>query len=893
MSAPNKNKKRNTKFGEKELKNKFAPRESKEDPYDLPEALNKERLTRALLHPNVNNIALPQQKDKLDAWMNKSLRKGFTSDLDDIEDAEAAFDQAGAADDGWTTDKVWTGKNIPSEFLQDLKAYREEKEEMASMQGMHGADLMMGSQGVAPWPDEDEFDYEYEYYDEEVPMTSIRNHIDVPDEKPLDVPEAFEARDGEGNSSGKEQESDNNFAGPIDADTIESLTQDRAAMEKIIAQLKKEDRLDASALKEIEGLMADKQELMAHWKAFEEDRAKHINEPAPSPIELARSADANVDADYDYEYEYEYEDADEPASESQSNLRASTAIPTINNSLLYQAIQQKQPDELIKLCKSSDLSQLKDNESALHVAVILSASHLISPLINKHGFFVDIETYSRSTPLHMACIKHNTEIIRMLLKHGANPNKGDCEGVTPLHLLVESNASPALIEMLISAGAMVNGVDYHDNTPLHVAAYAGRLEIAKILIRYNADVNKKAEDDMTALHLACEQGHLDLVKLLSGGIKKKQPKQKREPVKIKENKRVVDEDDEDLQQQKAKKSTPQKEELQYESIPNAPVNLAKLQLNALTKQGITPLRLAATHGHYEIVQLLIEKGAEINTKDASGATALHIASCADDGTDSDAPKQAASPFTSGSLTSLLLQAGALPDAVTVDDWTPLHLACQQGNEASVAALLEYGASVYKKNCNGATPLLIACDAQINDADKLQRICKLLIDHGANVNVQDREGNSPLHILCQTPGVTELVQYLIEMGANVNARTANFIRPLHMALQEGLYDVAKILVEHGANVQHGTSDGYTMLHFAALRANIPWTRYLIMCGVKLNAMADDGETALSIAKKDQNHNPNAKEYETFLREEFGAKDVDLFSVVEDQMQQEERGKKRRE
>lgn len=62
----------------------------------------------------------------------------------------------------------------------------------------------------------------------------------------------------------------------------------------------------------------------------------------------------------------------------------------------------------------------------------------------------------------------------------------------------------------------------------------------------------------------------------------------------------------------------------------------------------------------------------------------------------------------------------------------------------------------------------------------------------------------------------------------------------------------------------------------------------MCGVKLNAMADDGETALSIAKKDQNHNPNAKEYETFLREEFGAKDVDLFSVVEDQMQQEERG-----
>jgi hypothetical protein len=38
----------------------------------------------------------------------------------------------------------------------------------------------------------------------------------------------------------------------------------------------------------------------------------------------------------------------------------------------------------------------------------------------------------------------------------------DCEGVTPLHLLVESNAPPGLVDMLISAGASANGVDYHE-----------------------------------------------------------------------------------------------------------------------------------------------------------------------------------------------------------------------------------------------------------------------------------------------------------------------------------------------------------------------------------------------------------------------------------------------
>ena len=62
-----------------------------------------------------------------------------------------------------------------------------------------------------------------------------------------------------------------------------------------------------------------------------------------------------------------------------------------------------------------------------------------------------------------------------------------------------------------------------------------------------------------------------------------------------------------------------------------------------------------------------------------------------------------------------------------------------------------------------------------------------------------------------------------------------------------------------------------------RGNIPWARYMILNGVKLNAMANDGSTALSIAKKSQNH-----EFEAFLRNEFGAKDIDVFSIVEDQI-----------
>jgi hypothetical protein len=63
----------------------------------------------------------------------------------------------------------------------------------------------------------------------------------------------------------------------LDADNIETLTRDRVAMDRILAQLKQEDRLDAAAIKQVEALLANRQELMSHWKAFEEERAKKID----------------------------------------------------------------------------------------------------------------------------------------------------------------------------------------------------------------------------------------------------------------------------------------------------------------------------------------------------------------------------------------------------------------------------------------------------------------------------------------------------------------------------------------------------------------------------------------------------------------------------------------
>jgi ankyrin repeat protein len=798
-------------FSKRHFAQKTTPKNTTNDSSNN-DTLNKERLMKVLNAGEKHHISPEAKNDEImKRWMNKFISKGQQNDLEDVEEI---FDENLKENDGWVTDKVWTGKQIPHEFLEDNV----------------NLDKMM---------DED-WNGEYEYeYDEDITESIIKHNYPIPDEKPI-------SEQGEDNAEEPKPVEGVNR----DESTIEAIIQDNNEVRKIFQNLKKEENLDEQSMEQIKEMLANNQgEFINMWNSFEKEQAKEISQPKSAPIPQAQPTPI------------------QPESSEPSN------------SSLLEAIKQTTPDLLIKLCKNPMEVGLKHGESALHVAVILNAKHFISMLIEKYKYFVDVETHTRTTPLHLACIKHNPEIIKILLKHKANPNKGDTDGVTPLHLLIESDAPASLVDSLIYNGAFVNEADYHQNTPLHVACYNGRLEHAKILIRNNADVNKRTDDQMTALHLACETGHFEIVKYLCSGIKLKAPKSNSTHISSNNNSNFErksrkheeeDEEDDDGHFKRKKKDEQDKkknEELRYESVPTAIGTLPKLELNALTEKGVTPLRLAVSHGHIDIIKHLIEKGSNVNSRDPMGSTPLHVACL----------------LNHTRIVSILLSHGALPDALTEDDWTPLHIACQQGNLECIEALLSAGATVYKKNCDGATPLLIACDAQINnDNSQLESICKTLIEHNANVNAQDKDGNTPLLLLCQQPGMTDLIQFMIERGANVNARTSDFVRPIHMALQEGQYDVAKILVENGAQIHHETSEGYTSLHFAALRANIPWARYCLLNGVKLNAMANDGSTALNIAKKAQNH-----EFEAFLRNEFGAKDIDLFSLVEDQIESEGR------
>ncbi|MDB4673324.1 ankyrin repeat domain-containing protein [Verrucomicrobiales bacterium] len=123
-----------------------------------------------------------------------------------------------------------------------------------------------------------------------------------------------------------------------------------------------------------------------------------------------------------------------------------------------------------------------------------------------------------NTPLLTAIEFVNLELVRFLLKHGADPNVRVRDGYTCLLTSIESEAegSIQIVEELIRANADINAFGIHGWSPLHMAAARGLLEKASLLIGAGASVNlrKKIDAEETPLMEASWGGHPSTVSLL-------------------------------------------------------------------------------------------------------------------------------------------------------------------------------------------------------------------------------------------------------------------------------------------------------------------------------------------------------------------------------------------
>ncbi|KAG8506151.1 Ankyrin repeat and SOCS box protein 10 [Galemys pyrenaicus] len=258
-------------------------------------------------------------------------------------------------------------------------------------------------------------------------------------------------------------------------------------------------------------------------------------------------------------------------------------------------------------------------------------------------------------------------------------------------------------------------------------------------------------------------------------------------------------------------------------------NIRALRLWSLTyeEELTTPLHVAASRGHAEVLKLLLRRRARPDCA-PGGHTALHEA-CAGGhatcvrvllaaGADPNIPDQDGKrPLHlcrgPGALecAELLMRFGASVDGRSEeDDETPLHVAARLGHVELAELLLQWGACSNAHDAEGWTLLLAACDVRCPSpvtaaatAARCLQLCHLLLAAGADADAADRDQQRPLHAACRR-GHAAVVGLLLSCGASANAMDYGGHTPLHCALQGPAAALAqspertvRALLNHGA------------------------------------------------------------------------------------------------
>ncbi len=187
--------------------------------------------------------------------------------------------------------------------------------------------------------------------------------------------------------------------------------------------------------------------------------------------------------------------------------------------------------------------------------------------------------------------------------------------------------------------------------------------------------------------------------------------------------------------------------------------------------------------------------------------------------------------------------GELP-GWSFDGCTPLHIACWHGQLKSANFLLDKGADVNLPDTDGDSPLWY-----VVGGIRPNKLWHPLIQRGANIYATSPDNwntRSLLHLAC-CKGRPEIVSYLLSKGADMEVPLQEALSTLSCAALSGNEEVFDILLEYGA-VPDTSANGvnWNALHYAALGGSARITDYFVGCGLDVLAKDVDGDTPLHIA-----------------------------------------------
>ena len=290
------------------------------------------------------------------------------------------------------------------------------------------------------------------------------------------------------------------------------------------------------------------------------------------------------------------------------------------------------------------------------------------------------------------------------------------------------------------------------------------------------------------------------------------------------------------------------------------VGLKDVDVNHKCDDGWSALDSAVEQNHADVLQVLIDAGADIDAKDSKGHSPLLMAS-----------------GWSGNLqlVKILVETGAGARVTDNEGNTCLILAAYFGHTETVRYLV--GLPQVDLNHVDNT----GCTAVLNAAEeKHADVMGVLIDAGADIEIRDGDGLLPLHLACRS-GALDVVKLLVRAGTmhdtdnagwtclmyaseHGHTETARYLvglpevdmndssnrgsTALHRAVLRKRSDVVKVLLDAGADVEAKDSKGRPSLHCACAVENLEIVQMLVKAGAAVCEVDDKSDTCLSVAAR---------------------------------------------